>query len=173
MPQPPVSGCRIFEGPQLIGNGSQLTFLNKLALPHTFQSMWENFFSLNFITKCLKSPSKLKGASLRQSNFGKLQYGFVSACFLYFSPCKFPVSSRSVIQSNFGECRISHYPHSTFLCCSRSQIESNKFRILIVFHSKKYVIMSNFMNGTKVSFQLSSSSPPSSFIFIILLFIQN
>ena len=136
MPQPPVSGCRIFEGPKLIGNLSQLTFLDKLALPHTFQSMWENFFSLNFITKCLKSPSKLKGASLRQSNFGKLQYGFVSACFLYFSPCKFPVSSRSVIQSNFGECRISHYPHSTFLCCSHSQIECNKFRILNVFASK-------------------------------------
>ena len=45
------------------------------ALPHTFILMWSHFCSLKFITKCLKTRSKLEALSFTASNVW--EHGFV------------------------------------------------------------------------------------------------
>ena len=77
VPQPPESGCRIFEGPQLSQNWLQLRFLDWLALPRTLRFTWSTFGSLSFITKCLKTAFPLRSPPLTVLNSGKLPQGFV------------------------------------------------------------------------------------------------
>ena len=77
LPQPPESGCRIFEGPQLSQNWLQLRFLDWLALPRTLRFTWSTFGSLSFITKCLKTAFPLRSPPLTVLNSGKLPQGFV------------------------------------------------------------------------------------------------
>ena len=73
-----MSGCKIFDGPQLSENWLQLTFFDGLALPCTVKVVCSQKKSLKFITNCLKTPSKLERDSLIASNLGNLSYGFVS-----------------------------------------------------------------------------------------------
>ena len=76
--RPPESGCGIFDGPQFCENWLQLTFFDGLALPYALKLVCSQKESLKFITKCLKTPSKLKGDSPTASNLGNQSYGFVS-----------------------------------------------------------------------------------------------
>ena len=77
VPQPPESGCRIFEGPQLSENWLQLRFLDGLSLPRSLRFTWSTFGSLSFITKCLKTAFPLRSPPLTVLNSGKLPQGFV------------------------------------------------------------------------------------------------
>ena len=78
LPQPPESGCRIFDEPHLSENWLQLRFLDGLALPRTLRFTWSTFGSLSFITKCLKRPQRWRGFHSLPQNGGRICFGVLS-----------------------------------------------------------------------------------------------
>ena len=101
--RPPESGCGIFDGPQLSENWLQLTFFDGLALPYALKLVCSQKESLKFITKCLKTPSKLKGDSPTASNLGNQSYGFVSKWNQISFPLKLASGPLIEIASNSGK----------------------------------------------------------------------
>ena len=65
LPQPPESGCGIFDGPKLGENWMQVTFFYGLALPHMSINSWICFWCILF-------------------TFQQLRRTFVPAFFLFF-----------------------------------------------------------------------------------------
>ena len=82
-------------GEKLVGN-------EWWALPCTLKWLWSQKKSLRFITKCLKTSSKLEGGWLRPSNLGKRWIGFVSAWFHISFHLDFNFSSNTEYHQIWG-----------------------------------------------------------------------
>ena len=71
LPRPPVSGCEKSRGQIESLLGHQTGRKRLLSPPTYMETCLQHLVSLNFVTKCLKTPWKLESASSRQSNLGK------------------------------------------------------------------------------------------------------
>ena len=73
------------------------------ALPRTWRLVCSIWFSLYFVTKCLKTHWKLESASSWQSNLGKSWTGFVLTAFHISFQWDFQFLIQRLIQSSLGK----------------------------------------------------------------------
>ena len=86
-----------------VKTGCNSLFFDGLALPYALKLVCSQKESLKFITKCLKTPSKLKGDSPTASNLGNQSYGFVSKWNQISFPLKLASGPLIEIASNSGK----------------------------------------------------------------------
>ena len=116
--QPLPQRCRFFNRPQISEKCTKLAGNDWLALPRIVRLMWSIVCSLKFLTKCLKTASKLEGVLLWQWNLGKLKFVFVLTDF-QISPhvfsTDFPLQDQTGLQWNLG--KGLYFSWSTFQIC--------------------------------------------------------
>ena len=81
LPQPSESGCRIFEEPQLKEKCLKVAFFWRISYPTYIKLMLSGFLGSQVHHRRAERGVSITLPSLRQSNFGKLQFGFVLADF--------------------------------------------------------------------------------------------